>query len=77
MEKIDDRIIGYSHRLTVDCKDNYDGYELDNMVLACLRCNYIKSDFLSFEEMKEIAKKYVRPKWGKQLKEQTTKRDEA
>lgn len=50
-------------RLTIDCKDNVEGYKLDNIVLACKRCNSIKSDVLSFSEMREFAQKYLKPKW--------------
>ena len=50
-------------RLGVDCKDNNEGYTLDNMVLACHRCNFIKLNLFSFEQMREIAQKYLKPKW--------------
>lgn len=43
-------------RLSVDCVDNDRGYSLDNMVLACGRCNITKNDFFTFEEMKVIGK---------------------
>jgi len=43
-------------RLSVDCIDNNEGYSLDNMVLACGRCNITKNDFFTFNEMKEIGK---------------------
>ena len=74
LSKLDDPVIAYSHRLTVDCKDNYAGYIENNMVLACLRCNYLKQDFLSFDEMMEVAEKYVAPKWGEQLEKQKVKK---
>ena len=50
-------------RLTVDSMDNSRGYDLDNIILACARCNFIKSDLLSFDEMREFAQKYIKPKW--------------
>jgi len=50
-------------RLTIDCKDNRVGYEENNIVLACERCNQIKSNLLSFDEMREFAQKYIKPKW--------------
>ena len=50
-------------RLSVDCKDNDLGYAEGNLVLACSRCNSIKSDFFTHEEMLEIGRKYVAPKW--------------
>jgi Zn finger protein HypA/HybF involved in hydrogenase expression len=50
-------------RLAVDCKDNEHGYEVGNIVLACHRCNFIKLNLFTFEEMREIAQKYLKPKW--------------
>jgi len=52
-------------RLTVDCMDNSRGYDLNNIILACIRCNFIKSDLLSYGEMREFAQKYIKPKWMK------------
>ena len=52
-----------SKRLSIDRKDNNRGYEKDNIVLACLRCNFIKSNLLTFDEMQEIGQKYIKPKW--------------
>jgi len=62
-------------RLTVDCIENRLGYSLDNIVLACGRCNFIKSDFFTHEEMIEIGKNYVTPKWREML-EQTVMENE-
>ena len=50
------------HRLTIDRIIN-DGYRIDNICLACARCNLIKSNVLSFDETREIGQKYVKPKW--------------
>ena len=50
-------------RLTVDSKDNSLGYEIGNIVLACERCNFIKSNILSFDEMREIGQRFIKPKW--------------
>ena len=50
-------------RLTIDCKDNNKGYVLGNIVLSCFICNFIKGNMFSFEEMREIGQKYVRPRW--------------
>jgi len=44
--------------LNVDRKDNHKGYFLDNLVLACRRCNSMKGDWLTYEQTMEIAKKY-------------------
>ena len=49
-------------RLTVDCKDNAQGYVLGNLVLACHKCNFIKSNIFTHEEMLEIGEKYLKPK---------------
>jgi 5-methylcytosine-specific restriction endonuclease McrA len=42
---------GKYKRLTIDRKDNNKGYELNNIALCCYRCNNIKGDWLSYEEM--------------------------
>jgi hypothetical protein len=44
--------------LQVDRKDNRIGYSEENIVLACFRCNRVKSDVFTFEQMLEIAGKY-------------------
>ena len=55
----------HSHtlKLTVDCKNNAFGYIKNNLVLACERCNATKGNLLSFEEMRDMAQRYIRPKW--------------
>lgn len=40
---------------TVDRKDSYIGYIYSNCVSACKRCNTIKSNYLSYEEMLQVA----------------------
>jgi len=60
--------LGYTDRLTVDCKINDVGYTSENIVLACHRCNFVKSNIFYYEEMIEIGQKYIRPKWEKLLK---------
>ena len=67
LSKLDDSILSHANRLTVDCVENELGYVEGNLALACMRCNYLKNDFLSFEEMREIGQKYVKPKWEGQL----------
>jgi len=57
----------WSWRLSVDAKDNTIGYDVGNIVLACRRCNSLKSDILSFDEMREFAQKYIKPRWMAQL----------
>ena len=51
--------------LTVDCKDNESGYNLENIVLCCYRCNSLKSNVFTFEEMKIIGRVFIKPKWEK------------
>ena len=41
-------------RLSIDRKDNSIGYQLDNIVLACYKCNMIKSNDISYEKMLNI-----------------------
>lgn len=54
-------------RLEVDCKNNELGYIKDNLVLACHPCNFFKSCLFSFDEMREIGQKYVKPRWQKRI----------
>lgn len=63
MSEVNDFYNSKGRQLSVDAKDNNLGYIKGNLVLACHRCNGIKSDFFSYEEMLEIGQKYVRPKW--------------
>ena len=58
----------WSWRLSVDAKDNSVGYTKGNIVLACRRCNSLKSDVFDYDEFREIAQKYLKSKWIK-LKE--------
>jgi hypothetical protein len=43
-----------SNRLTIDRKNNSKGYELNNIVLCCYRCNMIKSAEFTFKQMLKI-----------------------
>lgn len=43
-------------RLTIDRVDNNKGYEINNIVLCCYRCNSIKGDYFTKEEMLKIGK---------------------
>ena len=61
--KIVDRKKKMAKRLTIDRKDNSRGYSLDNICLACMLCNFIKSNIFTYEEMLEIGKKYLSHKW--------------
>ena len=59
---LNERYNSVSRRLTIDCKDNDVGYRIDNIVLACHKCNFIKSNLFTHDEMVEIADKYLKPK---------------
>ncbi len=48
--------------LEIDRKDNDLAYEISNMTFACRTCNIVKSNIMTYEEMKEIALKYITPK---------------
>lgn len=67
LKNINDPFVNVTPRLTIDCKDNYKGYKIDNIILACRRCNALKNDFFGYEEMVEIGHKYIHPKWEKLL----------
>lgn len=54
-------------RLTIDCMDNDLGYVKGNLVLACNRCNNTKNNFFDYKTFREIAQKYIKPVWEKQL----------
>ena len=60
--KLNDSMASWCKRLTIDRLENKKPYQIGNMVLACRRCNAIKGDFFTWQEMKEIGQKYVRPK---------------
>lgn len=69
VSKLGDVLNDYTFRLTIDRKDNERGYSPDNIVLSCRRCNYVKSDILTYEEMLEVGQKYIKPKWEKRLQD--------
>jgi hypothetical protein len=50
-------------RLTIDRKDNNLPYTINNIGLACFKCNSLKKNFFTFKEMREIAQKYIKSKW--------------
>ena len=56
-------------RLAIDCKDNDLGYVAGNIVLACGRCNFLKSNVFTYDEFKDIGARYVKPKWMKLVKD--------
>lgn len=54
---------GYSNdNITIDRRDNSIGYQIDNIVMSCRRCNTIKGNTFTADEMREIANKYIKPK---------------
>ena len=52
-------------RFTVDCIVPSLGYAVGNITIACDKCNSTKNNLFTFEEMREIAQKYIKPKWMK------------
>lgn len=56
-------------RLTIDCKDNGNKYESGNLVLACLRCNFTKSNYFTYDEMRKIGQEIIKPKWQSYIRE--------
>jgi 5-methylcytosine-specific restriction endonuclease McrA len=46
----------YKDKMSIDRKDNDKGYTIDNIVLACARCNTIKGDYFTEQEMLKIGK---------------------
>ena len=61
------------HRLTIDRKNGDVGYDDGNLVLACNCCNLIKQNVLTYDDMREIGMKYVRPKWVKRKRDGSVK----
>lgn len=48
--------------LTIDRKDNSIGYTLNNVCIACFRCNNMKSDFFTHEAWSRIAEEFIKPR---------------
>jgi hypothetical protein len=51
--------------LSIARKNNFIDYTTDNMVLSCMICNTIKSNFFLEDEMISCAEEYITPKWQK------------
>lgn len=62
LEKIGEKITKQQNRLGIDRLDSSKGYLLENLALACSICNTHKSDIVSAEDFKEIARDYIAPK---------------
>lgn len=56
LKEIKQDTMGHNNRLSIDRKDNNKTYTINNIVLACFRCNTIKSDYFTEKEMLEIGK---------------------
>jgi len=56
IKKTRDRLDKKANRLTVDRIHNKKDYALDNIVLCCLRCNFIKGNFFNKNEMLKIGR---------------------
>ena len=52
-----------TERLTIDCKEDSIGYRIDNLVLCCAKCNLVKQNILTFDEMMYIGQNFIKPKW--------------
>lgn len=48
----------YGRKLHVDRKDCSKGYVHPNICLACHRCNVVKSKYLTYDQMRELAQRY-------------------
>ena len=64
----------FGRNVTIDKKTPSKGYVLSNIALACLKCNIIKNDVFTSEEMKEIATRYnlkdrYKTLWHRNVKE--------
>lgn len=57
-----------TNRLTIDRLDNNRGYEKGNLALSCLRCNAIKNNYFTKDEMLIIGR-VIRDKEFGQSKE--------
>ncbi len=56
-----------STRLEIDCKDNDIGYTIDNLILSCRRCNFTKSNYFNYAEMRNIGQNVAKPKWEQEI----------
>lgn len=48
---------------SIDRKNSILPYTIENMCFSCWTCNRLKSNYFSAEEWREIAQKYIKPKW--------------
>ena len=45
-----------TYRLTIERKNNKEGYNFNNITLCCWRCNIIKGDYFTEKEMMKLSK---------------------
>lgn len=50
-------------RLSIERKDNSKGYIEGNLALACMDCNQVKSDILTFDEMRVVGEIVMKKRW--------------
>jgi len=60
-----ERYGGRYNRFTIECIDNGVGYAVDNLALACDKCNIIKGRTFTFKQMRGIGQAYMKPTWQK------------
>ena len=58
--------------LSVDSVDNKKGYQVDNIVLACNLCNWVKKDFFNYNDMLRLGR-IIRSISNRILKEKNAK----
>lgn len=56
-----------THHFTIDRINNALPYTIENITLACWSCNSHKGSIFSHDEWREIAQKYIKPKWMAKL----------
>ena len=54
--KSKDSMTKHYKKLQIDRKDNNKGYQIDNICLACPRCNATKSDYFTYKQMLKIGR---------------------
>lgn len=57
-----------NNKFQIDRKNPKKDYTINNIVLACPICNFIKRDIFSSKEMKNIAQKCIKPKWQRYVR---------
>ena len=53
---------------TIDRKDSNGSYAEGNLALACQLCNLIKSNFFEADTMRELAQRYIKPRWQRKAR---------